>query len=64
MLLPIATLEGVKRGAMFAEHGLEVLVLNKRINFLKERKSSSYFNTSYFCKGLLPNSLVFAEVKK
>ncbi len=65
MLLPIATLEGIKRGNLFRTNGIEVLVLDKRINFMEESGGkSSYFNTSYFCWKFLPNKLIFEKVIK
>lgn len=64
MLLPISTLEGVKRSKMFNQYGIEILVLDKRINFMEEKGKSSYFNTSYFCKDILPDKLIFEEIKK
>jgi len=61
-LLPITTLEGVKRGRLFRKYGIEVLVLDKRINFMKNKKNV-WFNTSWFCWKVLPEKLIFAEVK-
>ncbi len=63
MLLPITTLEGKYRNTLYKKYGLEILVLNKRINFLGQKKNN-YFNTSYFCYKVLPQQLVFAEVLK
>lgn len=60
-LLPITTLEGVKRGAMFDKYGVQLVVLNKRINFMKEKKNV-WFNTSWFCWNLLPKDLIFEKV--
>lgn len=64
MLMPINTLEGVRRSKMFKEYGIQVLVLDKRINFMEEKGKSSYFNTSYFCNSVLPEMLVFEEINK
>ena len=33
MLLPVAAFQGQKRGKMFMEHGISVLVYNKRLDF-------------------------------
>ena len=66
LLLPITALEGKRRGKMFRNNGICVLVLDKRIDFLKhmgiKTKSSIWFNTSWFCYGVLPEKLIFAEV--
>jgi hypothetical protein len=63
LLLPITTLEGKQRGELFRKHGIQVLVLDKRIQFIKDK--SNWFNVSWFCSpGILPRDLVFAEVKE
>ena len=36
LLLPITSLEGTERGNMFRENGIEVIVFDKRIEFLKD----------------------------
>jgi DNA modification methylase len=61
-LLPITSLEGKRRGKLFRQYGVEVLVLNKRINFMKSKKNV-WFNTSWFCWNVLPEKLIFEEVK-
>lgn len=53
LLLPITTLEGIERGKMFREKGISVIVLDKRVNFIKNyeeagRKNGCWFNTSWF----------------
>ena len=63
LLLPITALEGVERGKMFREHGIELLVLDKRCDFL-DNKKSNWFNTSWFCHRVLPKQLIFEELKK
>jgi len=63
MLLPLTALEGVKRGDLFRKYGIEVLVLDKRVNFMKEKKSC-WFNTSWFCWNMLPKQLVFEKIIK
>jgi hypothetical protein len=63
LLLPITALEGIDRGRMFRAMGSEfgVLVLDRRVEFTGK---SVWFNTSWFCYGLLPERLMFAELKK
>jgi len=63
LLLPIHTLEGVERGKLFRKYGIQVLVLDKRIQFMKNKKGV-WFNTSWFCWKLLPKELIFIEVKR
>jgi hypothetical protein len=64
LLLPITALEGVRRGLMFREHGIQVLVLDRRVQFIKGK--SVYFNTSWFCwspkQRMLKQDLVFARL--
>lgn len=63
MLLPLTALEGVKRGDLFKKYGIEVLILDKRVNFMKEKKSC-WFNTSWFCWDVLPKQLIFEKIIK
>ncbi len=60
-LLPITTLEGKFRGNLFRQYGVEVLVLDKRINFMQNKKNV-WFNTSWFCWKVLPEKLIFEKV--
>lgn len=70
LLLPITALEGKTRGKMFRENGIEVLVLDKRVNFMEytienyNKKSGNWFNTSWFCYKVLPEKLIFEELNK
>lgn len=63
LLLPITALEGEKRGKMYKEHGLELIVLDKRVNYVKNH-NTNWFNTSWFCHGLLSKELNFEIIKK
>ena len=63
MLLPITTLEGKKRSELFRKNGIQVLIPNKRFNFIKEKKGS-WFQTSWFTFGLgLERDLNYLECK-
>jgi hypothetical protein len=62
LLLPITSLEGIKRGKMFESNGVELMVLDKRVDFTG--KKSCWFNTSWFCKDVLPKQLIFEELIK
>lgn len=63
MLLPITALEGQARSEMFRQSGVQVIVPNKRFNFMKDRKGS-WFQTSWFCSGVnLKSDLVFVNIK-
>jgi hypothetical protein len=50
-LLPLTTLEGIGRGKMFNEKGIQMLIPNKRFNFKPEKNSGAWFQTSWFCYG-------------
>ena len=62
LLLPLTALEGQARNKLYKANGIEVLVLNKRINFTGGK--GAWFNTSWFCKDLLDKDLMFAEINK
>jgi len=61
-LLPLTALEGVSRGELFRKHGVELLVLDRRVDFMKGK--SCWFNTSWFCWRVLPEKLLFAKLEK
>ena len=57
LLLPVSSMQGQRRGRMFMENGIELLVLNKRVDFTG--KGSPHFGVAWFCKDILPNNLMF-----
>jgi hypothetical protein len=61
MLMPLTALEGVERGGVYRHFGLELLVLDRRVEFTG---GSVWFNTSWFCSGILPENLMFAAIDK
>lgn len=65
-LLPLTTLEGIKRGKMFKDNNIQLIIPNKRINFeIPSGKKSSWFATAWFCYKLnLPKDLMFIELKR
>ena len=62
LLLPITALEGKERNKLYKKNGLELIVLNKRINFMQEKKNI-WFNTSWFCHNICREKLNFEEVQ-
>jgi hypothetical protein len=56
-LLPITAWEGIKRNALYKKYGLEVMVFDRRVQFVKGK--SNWFATAWFCRGVLPEKLVF-----
>lgn len=66
LLMPLTTLEGKKRGGLFRENGIQLIIPNKRINFITPsgKGSGAWFQTAWFCWKLnLPNQLNFVELK-
>lgn len=61
MLLPIPSLSGIKRVELFKK-GLELLIFDRRIDF--NNKKGVSFNSGYFCKGILPQQLIFETLTK
>lgn len=65
LLLPLTSLEGIERGKMYREKGIELLVFDRRCNFIYDNaKKSNWFNTSWFCYNVLPKQLIFEELVK
>ena len=61
-LLPLTTLEGVERGKLFRKYGIQVIILDRRINFMTNKKSP-WFAVSWFCWGLdLGRDLIFDSI--
>lgn len=50
-LLPITTLEGLKRGKMFRENQIQLLIPDRRFSFTA-KKNGAWFQTSWFTHGL------------
>jgi len=66
MLLPLTALEGTNRQKLFKEHGISLIIPDKRINFINsEYKSGSYFMSAWYCYKLpIPQQINFVEMKK
>lgn len=62
LLLPITALEGTKRGKLFRDMGLDLIVLDKRVDF--NGKGKCWFNTSWFCWGTPIEGIQFATIDK
>jgi len=57
LLLPVNTLQGVRRGKYF-KTGLELIVFNNRISFTEDGVKP-HFGVAWFCKDLLKEKLEF-----
>jgi len=66
-LMPLTTLEGIKRGAMFSKHGIQIIIPNRRINFITPsgKGSGAWFQVGWFCwKMNLPKDINFVELNR
>ena len=65
-LMPLTALEGIKRGALYKKYGLQLIIPNRRINFVTPNGgSSSWFATAWFTWGLnLPKDIMFVELNR
>ena len=59
LLMP--TIFTIEMGQIFRRHGIELLVLTRRMRFVKEGKKSTTapFTVAWFCKGVVDEKLVF-----
>jgi hypothetical protein len=65
LLLPLTALEGKRRQEIYKKYGIQLLILNKRINFITPsgKGSGSWFATMWLTHGLnLPKDITFAEI--
>jgi len=65
LLMPLTALEGKRRGMLFREYGIQLIIPNKRINFVTPsgKGSGAWFQVAWFCYGLnLPKDLMFVEL--
>lgn len=68
MLLPIPTLQGIKRAKYFKQ-GVQLLAFDKRIGFhspesMDEITGIPCFACGYFCRDFLPKDLIVEELKQ
>ena len=58
LLLPVSSIQGIARGKLFIKHGVQLLVLSKRIDFTG--KGNPHFGVAWFCSGILPEQMIFS----
>ena len=65
MLLPLTTLSGLKRVKMFSKFGIDLIVFDRRVNYIRDGKQTkgNWFASAYFTYKILEKSLVFEELK-
>jgi len=67
LLMPLTALEGIKRGALFSKHGIQLIIPNRRINFITPsgKGSGAWFQVGWFCwKMNLPKDIMFVELNR
>lgn len=69
LLLPVKSLQGIKRFELFKKYGLEIIVLDGRVDFHTNGNMETYtkgnsFGSMYFCKDFLPTKMEFRQIKK
>jgi len=66
LLLPITALEGKKRQKLYSEYGLELILMNKRINYETPsgKGSGSWFASAWFTNGFNIGSQISFEILK
>jgi hypothetical protein len=65
LLMPLTTLEGKKRGELFRKYCIQLIIPNKRINFITPsgKGSGAWFQVCWFCYKLnLPKDLNFVDL--
>lgn len=65
LLMPLSALGAKQRISMYRHYGIEILVPDGRVNFIyKEQKERNWFHTAWFCYKILPEKIVFTEMRK
>ena len=64
MLLPLTALSGIKRVGMFKKYGIDLIVFDKRINYIirGEQSKGNWFASAYFTYKVLKEKLIFEEL--
>ena len=65
LLLPLTALEGKFRQSLYKKYGVQVILMNKRVNYMNHEKGNGcWFASAWFTHGLnLPKDLNFVELK-
>ena len=68
LLMPVDVLGSVTAQRLFKEHGFELMLLNKRIDFKMPNKgwggAGAWFPVAWFCWKLLPEQIMYGEINK
>ena len=68
VLFPVQALQGKKRTKLFMKYGLEYLGFDSRPCFYTKNdllfiKTGNHFASGYYCRNVLPEKLIFEELK-
>ena len=66
-LLPLTALEGKKRNDLFRKYGIQLIIPDKRINFITPsgKGTGAWFQVAWFCWKLnLPKDIIFFEYRR
>ena len=61
-LLPCDSLVAVERFHLFHEHGIQLLIPNRRVHFIHADEVGTPFNSFWVCWRLLPQDIIFTEL--
>jgi hypothetical protein len=65
LLMPLRALGAQKRVHMYLNKGIELLVPDKRVDFLyKKDKKANWFHVAWYCFNILPEKLMFTTMEK
>ena len=65
LFLPLYAIGGVKRVEMYMENGVELLIPNRRTNFIYPNAGDdNWFHAFWLCHDILPEKLIFAEMER
>lgn len=69
MLLPANAIQGKFRVDLFLKYGLELLIYDLRVDYhtngnMEYTTKGCHFGSSYYCKGVLSEKLVFKKLQK
>lgn len=67
MLMPQNALQGIARVNLYKKYGVEYMGFDRRVNFytngdLSGWRKGNHFASGYFCRGVLPEKLMFEEL--
>lgn len=69
LLLPANAIQSKFRVSLFIEYGLELLIYDTRVDYhtngnMKNTTKGCHFGSSYFCKDILPEKIIFKKLQK